>query len=175
MLCEECIEKPAVVHLIQVFNGQKTESHLCEDCASQKSGLILDSAQNISIPNLLGGMFGSIYNLQDVQAPTRPSKCPNCGMSLKDIRRLGKLGCSECYQVYAQELEATLRRIQGNSQHLGKIPVRGGEKVLIRRQIENLKNRLQEAVREEQYEQAAEIRDSLKVIERKRHREGSSG
>jgi len=167
MLCEECKGKPAVVHLIQVLNGKKTESHLCQECAAQKGGLMLDSAHNLSIPNLLGGMFGSIYSLQDVQAPTRPNKCSNCGMSFKDIRRLGKLGCSECYQVYAQELEASLRRIHGNSQHYGKIPVRGGEKVLIRRQIENLKNQLQEAVREEQYEKAAEIRDSLKEMERK--------
>lgn len=168
MLCEECQSKSAVVHLIQVFNGQKTESHLCEDCASQKTGLLLDSAFNISIPNLLGGIFGSTYSFQEVPAPDRPSQCPNCGMSFQDIRRLGKLGCSECYQVYAQEMEALLRRIHGNSQHLGKIPVRGGEKVLIHRQIEALKTRLQEAVKEEQYEKAAEIRDSLKGLERKR-------
>jgi len=167
MLCEECKEKLATVHLIQVFDGQKNESHLCEACAAQKSGLILDTFHEVSIPNLLGGMFGSIYNLQDVPTPNRPSKCPNCGMSFNDIRRLGKLGCSECYQVYAQELEASLRRIHGNTQHLGKIPLRGGEKALAHRKMENLKNRLLEAVREEQYEKAAEIRDLLKEMERK--------
>ena len=81
---------------------------------------MLDNDQNFSIPNLLGGMFGSIHGLQDKSALARPTQCPNCGMSFQDIRRLGKLGCSECYQVYAQELEASLRRIHGNSQHLGQ-------------------------------------------------------
>jgi protein arginine kinase activator len=119
-------------------------------------------------------MIGSIHSLQDKSALARPTQCPNCGMSFQDIRRLGKLGCSECYQVYAQELEATLRRIHGNSQHLGKIPLRGGEKVLIKKQIESLKNRLLEAVREEQYELAAEIRDGLKEMERKLAQGGRS-
>ena len=58
MLCEECQGQPAMVHLIQLYNGQKQESHLCEECASQKTGLMLDSAFNISIPNLLGGYLG---------------------------------------------------------------------------------------------------------------------
>jgi protein arginine kinase activator len=167
MLCDECKEKPATVHLIQVFNGQKTENHLCEECASQKSGLILDQDSTFSIPNLLGGMFGSLYNMQDMPSLTRASKCPNCGMSFMDIKQVGKLGCSECFKVYEKELEASLRRIHGNSQHIGKIPARGGQKVLIKKQIEELKNRLQETVRQEEYEKAAQIRDKLKEMERK--------
>lgn len=167
MLCDECHEKPATVHLIQVFDGHKTESHLCQDCAAQKSGLAaLDNDYKFSIPSLLGGMFGSIHGLQDKPAQARPTVCPNCGMSFKDIKRMGKLGCSECYRTYGQEMDATLRRIHGNSQHIGKIPCRGGEKVLIKKQIDNLKHRLLEAVREERYELAAEIRDRLKEMER---------
>ncbi len=167
MLCDDCKEKPATVHLIQVFNGQKQESHLCEECASQKSGLMLDQGSNFSIPNLLGGMFGSIYNMQGMQPLANTAKCPNCGMSFQDIRQVGKLGCSECFKLYEQELEASLRRIHGNSRHIGKIPVRGGHKVLLNKQIEELKNQLQEAVRQEEYEKAAQIRDELKEMERK--------
>ncbi|MDD4801333.1 MAG: UvrB/UvrC motif-containing protein [Syntrophomonas sp.] len=167
MYCEECKKRSATVHLTQVFNGQKTESHLCEECASQKSGFMFDPANKFSIPNLLGGMFGSSYSVQGMPALALQSICPNCGMRYMDIRQAGKLGCSECYKVFNQELEAPLRRIHGNSQHLGKIPLRGGEKVIIRRQIEKLKNQLQEAVRAEEYEKAAEIRDSVKEMESK--------
>ncbi len=166
MLCDDCHEKPASVHVIQVFNGQKSESHLCQDCAAQKSGLGLDNNYKFAIPSLLGGMLGAVQGLQDQPAQTRPSVCPNCGMTFKDIRRLGKLGCSECYRTYREELEATLRRIHGNSQHLGKIPARGGHKVVLKRQINDLKSSLLEAVRDEKYERAAEIRDQLKEMER---------
>lgn len=164
MLCDECKEKPATVHLIQVFNGQKKESHLCEECAAQKTGVMLDQGSQFSIPNLLGGMFGSIYTMQSL---ANTSKCPNCGMSFQDIRQIGKLGCSECFKLYEQELEASLRRIHGNSRHIGKIPVRGGHKVLLKQQLDELKNQLQEAVRQEEYEKAAQIRDELKEMERK--------
>ncbi len=167
MYCEDCKKRPATVHLTQVFNGQKTENHLCEQCASQKSGFMFDPANKFSIPNLLGSMFGSNFNVQGVPPVALQSTCPNCGMRFMDIKQVGKLGCSECYKTYNQELEAPLRRIHGNSQHLGKIPVRGGEKVFIRRQIEVLKNQLQEAVRGEEYEKAAEIRDQVKEMESK--------
>lgn len=166
MLCDECQEKPATVHLIQVFNGEKQESHLCEECAAQKSGVMLNQGSQFSVPNLLGGMFGSIYNMQGMQSLAKTSKCPNCGMSSQDIRQLGKLGCSECFKLYEQELEASLRRIHGNSQHIGKVPVRGGHKVFMKKQIDELKNQLQEAVRQEEYEKAAQIRDELKELER---------
>ncbi len=165
MLCDECKVKTATVHLTQVYNGQKIENHLCEECASQKSGLIFGSSHKFSLPNLLGGMFGAISNVSDV--PVQDSKCPNCGLSFNDIKRLGLLGCSECYNTYEQELEASLRRIHGNSRHLGKIPVRSGEKVRIKRQIEELKNKIQEAVRDEKYEQAAQIRDQVIELEKK--------
>jgi protein arginine kinase activator len=167
MYCEDCKNKPATVHLTQVFNGQKTETHLCEECASQKSGLMFDPANKFSIPNLLGSLFGSSYSIQGMQPMATQSICPNCGMRFMDIKQGGKLGCSECYKTFSRELEAPLRRIHGNSQHLGKIPVRGGEKVLIKRQIETLKNQLQEAVRNEEYEKAAGIRDQVKEMEAK--------
>ena len=167
MLCNECQEKLATVHLIQVINGQKIENHLCESCASKKGGLIFDPSQKFSLPNLLGGMFGSVYGVQDMPAKGKPAQCPNCGVSFMDIKQVGKLGCSECYKFYEQEMEASLRRIHGNSQHSGKIPRRGGEKFLAKKQLDELKNRLQEAVRAEQYEKAAEIRDQLKEMEKK--------
>lgn len=167
MYCEDCKQKPAAVHLTQVFNGNIMQSHLCEECAAKKGGFIFDPSNNkFSIPNLLSSIFGTNYSV-DPAPVTQLATCPNCGMSFYDIRQLGKLGCSECYKVYEQELEPTLRRIHGNSQHIGKIPSRGGENVLLRKEMENLKSKLQEAVSQEEYEKAAEIRDLIKDLESK--------
>lgn len=166
MYCEECKQKPAAVHLTQVFNGNIMQSHLCEECAAKKGGFMFDPGNKFSIPNLLSSIFGAGCSA----APTPPTEldgCPNCGMTFDDIRQTGKLGCSECYKVFEQELEPTLRRIHGNSQHIGKIPSRGGEKVLLRKQMDNLKTQLQEAVNREEYEKAAGIRDNIKDMENK--------
>lgn len=167
MYCEECKLRPATVHLAQMFNGQKIETHLCEQCASQKGAIIFGADNQLSISNLLGSFLGGNYSIQEARSPAQNNSCPNCGIKFFDIRQTGKLGCAQCYMAFEQELEPSLRRIHGNRQHIGKIPLRGGEKVLWRRQIEGLKQRLQEAVAREEYEEAAEIRDQIKNLEKR--------
>jgi len=169
MYCEECKQKPATVHLTQMFNGKKIEVHLCEECAAKKGGILFEVDNQFSISNLLSSFFGNNYSIQEITPDSNISRCSNCGMSFQDISQTGKLGCAECYTVFEKELEPTLRRIHGNSKHIGKIPARGGEKVLIKNKIENLKSQLQKAIASEQYEKAAEIRDSIKDMEKKLH------
>jgi protein arginine kinase activator len=167
MYCDECKKRPATVHVTELFNGEKVESHLCEECASKKGGFLFNLDNKFSIPHLLGGFFGSGYNVQGIKASPQNTVCPNCGMSFTDISQTGRLGCNECYTVFEQELEPILRRIHGNSKHIGKIPSRGGAQVLVQKKIEQLKNKLQQAVANEEYEKAAEIRDQIKEMEKK--------
>ncbi|MEA1959838.1 MAG: UvrB/UvrC motif-containing protein [Bacillota bacterium] len=165
MICEECKKKNATVHFTHMVNGKMVETHLCEECAVKKGMYILDLSQ-FSIPNLLGSIFGMQHPVNNMPTMAEIDSCPNCGMKFMEIRKTGKLGCSECYHAYEKELEPTLRRIHGNSQHQGKIPSRSGGKVLIKKKIDTLKQQLQEAVASEKYEIAAEIRDSIKALEK---------
>lgn len=167
MYCDECKKRPATVHVTELFNGEKVESNLCEECAGKKGGFFFNLDNKFSIPQLLGSFFGNGYNVQGIKTSTQNEVCPNCGMSFINIRETGRLGCSECYSVFEQELEPILRRIHGNSKHIGKIPSRGGAQVLIQKKIEQLKSKLQQAVANEEYEKAAEIRDSIKEMEKK--------
>jgi protein arginine kinase activator len=164
MYCEECKKRPATVHLTSIVNGVKVESHLCEQCAGQKGTIILDLNQ-ISIPNLLGSFFGNTYNVKGINE-SEPASCPGCGMTFNNICESGSLGCSQCYQVFEKEMDPILRRIHGNTQHVGKIPSRGGGKVLLKKQVDELKSSLQQALAREEYEKAAEIRDSIKSLEK---------
>lgn len=167
MQCEECKKNPATIHLAQIHNGQKVETHLCEECAARK-GLQILSNIDFSIPNLLGSILGNVYSDTSASAKSEQEsvRCPACGASFADIRQTGKLGCATCYEIYQKELESTLRRVHGHVQHNGKIPARSGTKVLLRRKIEALKANLQDAVVHEHYEKAAEIRDSIKELEK---------
>ena len=63
-------------------------------------------------------------------------------------------------------MEPTLRRVHGDSRHVGKVPARGGEKVMVKKKIEGLKYQLQKAIGVEDYEKAAEIRDEIKDAEK---------
>lgn len=167
MYCEECKQRPATVHLTQIVNGQKKEIHLCEECAAKKGLFMFDIGKKFSIPNLLGSLFGNTYDMQGGKSQSQITSCPNCGMRFADIRQTGRLGCAECYTAFEQELEPTLRRVHGNSQHIGKIPARGGKDVLFKKNLQDLKNMLQKAVAREEYEKAAEIRDKIKELEQK--------
>ncbi len=165
MYCDDCKERPATVHFTQNIQGKKTETHLCEECAAKKGAVLFDIDNKFSIPNLLGSFFGYNFNVASPKVASSGLVCPNCNMDFNDIRRTGKLGCSECYTAFADVLEPNLRRIHGNSMHIGKIPIRGGEHVSLQRQIDELKDELQKAILAEEYETAAEIRDSIKVLE----------
>ncbi|MDO4539772.1 MAG: UvrB/UvrC motif-containing protein [Syntrophomonadaceae bacterium] len=165
MLCNECNQKPVAVQFTQMVNGEMQQLHLCAECAAKK-GMKLFGMSDFSLPNLLGSLFG----LKPPTAGAAPvaqeqALCPRCGSSMVDIRQTGKLGCAECFISFGEELAPLISHIHGNAQHTGKIPSRCGGSVLLLKEIEQLKLRLQEAVVAEHYEQAAEIRDSIKALE----------
>ncbi|MDO8686415.1 MAG: UvrB/UvrC motif-containing protein [Clostridiales bacterium] len=55
MLCQNCQKRSANVHLIQVVNGKRNESYLCQQCAGEKSGLELNT--DLDITDFLGGFI----------------------------------------------------------------------------------------------------------------------
>ena len=167
MYCDECKTQIASVHLTQIYQGKKVETHLCEVCAAKKGALMLDFDNNFSIPHLLGSFLGDTSDAKETHNVNNDNKaCSNCGMTFANIQKKGKIGCSECYSAFENELEATFRRINGNNKHVGKVPSRGGQSIKIKRKLEELKTELQQAVANEQYEKAVQIRDAIKAMEK---------
>ena len=35
MICQQCETRPATLHFTKIINGEKTEMHVCEQCASE--------------------------------------------------------------------------------------------------------------------------------------------
>ncbi|OEH86294.1 hypothetical protein BHU72_13795 [Desulfuribacillus stibiiarsenatis] len=160
MDCQECNRRPATVHLTKIINNQKTESHLCEQCAQQKG----EFSQGFSFHELLSGLLSSDIN----KAPTQEhSQCDTCGMTFQQFYKVGKLGCADCYKCFNNQLDHILRKVQGNLTHTGKIPSRMGEEILMKRKVNELRHTLQRKVYEEKFEDAAEIRDQIKALETK--------
>jgi protein arginine kinase activator len=93
--------------------------------------------------------------------------CSNCGMTYSQFRQIGRFGCSQCYQSFAGQLEPLLRRVQGNSRHTGKAPLRTRENLGYKREIEQLRQELQAAISAEAYERAAVLRDRIHALEGK--------
>ncbi len=156
MLCQNCKEKQATVHFVKVINGKRTEMHLCEKCApiaNQEFPSI--ESFDITVSDILGSFFGGA-------ASAPQSKCELCGTTFDEFSHTGKLGCSDCYDVFGQQLANPLKRIQGASSHKGKTPKRAENDV---DEITNLKKQLDAAIMAEDFENAAILRDKIKTLE----------
>jgi len=173
MQCDICGKKKATVHLTEIIDEQMTELHLCEDCAREKS---VQMEQQFGLADLLAGLADFGKQVKDVEKTKLV--CTNCGMNYDDFRKFGRLGCSECYTAFGEQLGTLLRKIHGSSQHLGKVPGKAGQaavaaqknKVVVKKKVndplQELRDQLQQAIQMEDFEQAAAIRDKIRELEK---------
>jgi protein arginine kinase activator len=162
MLCDVCGKNPATVHLTEIVDNAMNELHLCEECARKKSQ---DMEQNFGLGDLLGGMVDINKSEKDPEAAK--TKCPHCGLTYADFKKIGRLGCSECYIAFKKYLAPLLKRIHGSSQHVGKTPTKFAKGLKKKIDIQDLRSKLQRAVDQEQFEEAARLRDQIKELEKK--------
>ena len=162
MLCDICGKKEATVHLTEIVNDQVSKLNLCEDCAREKGA---EMEEHFGLSELLAG-------LTDMGPTTEPEtpisiKCPNCGLTYQNFRKLGRLGCSECYEAFKKELGPLLKRIHGSDRHVGKVPLKGGKTIRDTRTLQDLKMQLEKSIQMEEFEEAAKLRDKIKELENK--------
>ncbi|MCL2351451.1 MAG: UvrB/UvrC motif-containing protein [Firmicutes bacterium] len=167
MLCEKCKQNQATVHVQQVFNGQARELHLCQECAAQTQALSFQQFFH-ELLNVFAshGQIGQTEEQFGAFAPAADGKrCPVCGMTFPDFRKGGKLGCADCYNTFRNEMDSILKNVQAGTQHQGKFPRRAGASLLAKRRADQLRLLLAKAVENEQYEEAARLRDQIKETE----------
>ncbi|KNY27473.1 UvrB/UvrC motif-containing protein [Pseudobacteroides cellulosolvens] len=163
MMCENCQERIASVHFTQVVNNKKVEMHLCKQCAKEKGHLSFGST--IDVNDFLKGIFG-IGSSSSYYSPGHVRMvCEKCGMSYEEFQKVGKFGCSKCYEMYGDGIKPLLKRLHGSVEHHGKAPKLMSESHSISNEIDKLKAQLQQAIEKEEYEKAAEIRDKIKSLE----------
>jgi protein arginine kinase activator len=192
MKCDQC-EQEATVHELRVVGGKKVERHLCERCA-RKQGIATQAQVAPVTPEMVQKYMQAVQQSQQGGAKAgapgalvKADTCPNCGTGYLEFRQSGLLGCPECYKAFEGQLGPLLERAhEGGTHHSGKVPKRalGGRKgtamasaqpnpapspapspAAIRAgKIASLKKQLDEAVKAEQYEKAAKIRDELRDL-----------
>lgn len=165
MMCEQCQTRQATVHFTKIVGGEKSEYHLCEQCAKEKGTVFAKAAQAFDFNHLLSGLL-NMESSPGIAAPQPGTqRCDVCGLSYNQFTQTGRFGCPNCYDSFATRLEPLLRRIQNNGQHTGKVPGKAGEQVKRKKTLDHLRIELQQAVAAEQFEQAAELRDKIRAFE----------
>lgn len=161
MLCEICGERDAVVESIKVLPTGVQHVHLCDKCAKAKGVETTITMQQ----HALGDMLHAVQQQASLVTADAAS-CGFCGATARDFRATGRLGCAHCYEAMEHSLRELLRRLHGNSKHVGKRYV--APQVQMESKVDSvhdLEDRLRRAVESEQFELAAELRDRIRVIE----------
>jgi len=153
--CSQC-KKPAVILYKEMENDTIVCTSMCADC-----------------PILQQKLHGSG---SPKEAKVSELCCGHCGTTLEAVRTGNPLGCSECYVVFSDVIVNEL--ISGKklperflapgakrtSLYIGKTPKLTPSEHAPTNQLMALNEALNEALKKEDYEQAAVIRDQIKSL-----------
>ncbi|MFU0800044.1 MAG: UvrB/UvrC motif-containing protein [Xylanivirga thermophila] len=163
MLCQDCNKRPATVHLTKVINNQRTDLYLCQECARKRGDISVFTP--FSINDLLAS-FLDMGNSSASLGKEDMQKCNTCGMNYAQFKKTSRLGCEDCYKQFQTDLDPILKRMQAGVEHNGKVPKRAGIDLRLKRKIQELKGNLDKAVKHEEFEEAARIRDEIRALEK---------
>jgi protein arginine kinase activator len=161
MDCERCKSSKATVFFTQIVHGQMQKVDLCEACAKEVGAT---STNGFSLSEVMM----AIKAAPKVREPAESFAviCPNCGMSEADFKKSGRLGCGQCYTTFQTILHEALRDMHKAMTHHGKVPQRYAEALQQGNRLAALRTELERAVADEQFEQAASLRDQIRILER---------
>ncbi len=165
MQCQICNKRTATIHLTEITEGVRSEMHVCEHCAAEQG---IAAQGQVSINELLTNFLASQPSDEEIMgAAAEPEqKCPDCGFTLDRLRKEGTLGCPRDYEIFEQSLMPLIERAHnGATAHCGKVPAKvpGTTRKLAGLTI--LRQQLEAAIKSEDYERAAELRDKMKHLE----------
>jgi protein arginine kinase activator len=150
MECSEC-QRPAHIIYKEITGDCSTVTEMCEGC-----------------PNLEKKLSGR-FACKDKKTEVDDSMicCANCLTTLEMVKAGNPMGCSNCYSVFGDLIIEDLlhedklpkRLEESKTLHLGKAPLKEWNSDLDK--IQALQEALQEALKIENYEEAAFLRDKI--------------
>jgi protein arginine kinase activator len=159
--CDRCGKAEAAIHFTQIQGNDTTTRHLCESCAA---ALGLDPGAVAAAP--LADFIAQMGKAMLGETVSTAGTCPNCGLTIADFKRTGRLGCPRCWSVFEPSLKGLLRKLHGGTQHVGKVYLSSAPTANDRTaRVVSLRRSLQRAVDEEDFERAAQLRDQIRRLE----------
>ena len=160
MKCQSCGKKEATVRYYEDINGAKQELHFCEDCA-KKFGF-----ENFS--EMFSPIFTSIPDFFIEEK--KEDKCNKCGYTFENYLKTGFFGCPNCYEAFNDNLDELFMKLHGKTRHVEKnskkLKESAKKKLTKEEEIAILKGKLADLVKNEEYEEAAVLRDKIKEMEK---------
>jgi len=163
MTCNICGVNDATIHLTEIVNNQMIEIHLCDSCAQEKG---TDFKTHFNFGDILAGL-GDVDNVGAVGETEQELKCSECAQTYEEFTKSGRLGCSACYSAFSKMLGPLIKRVQRAVNHVGKKPARISREVRTTHDLRMLQDRLRQCIQNEEFEEAAKIRDKIRQLDEK--------
>lgn len=182
MKCDMC-DTEATVFLTQIVDGKMTQVNLCDKCSKEKG---VTDPTGFQLADFLLGT-ASQKKTKAVSPEDDTLACPECGFTRAHLKKIGRMGCPECYQTFAEDLDAMLKAMHKGTRHVGKAPGKPAPAVStatakrrdpiveaspakpavvnVKKRLAELKGAIDKAVAEERYEDAAKLRDEMRALE----------
>lgn len=158
--CDRCGE-PSVYRSKLIINGVSQTTNLCRDCAL-KEGVF-----NNQSTSMFDDILSSFSNFLSFDK-TDELVCPVCKTTLREFKTTGRLGCSNCYEAFREEINNIIKRIAPFERHkqeeIKEVKPKA-KKQTKEEKILSLKLEMAEAVKEERYEDAAKIKKQILKLE----------
>ena len=179
MLCETCKKRTATVFYNENINGKTRAYSLCGECAAK----LREAGELKQISSMLGGftspfsalqddLFGGFFGIPGASGGVTKRKCGTCGATYADIASGGRVGCSDCYTTFRDELARSIRSIHGTTAHVGAVPSKHREQEARATRLKQLKADLDAAIQKEDFERAAALRDEVRKLQAESERKG---
>ncbi|ADL53432.1 UvrB/UvrC motif-containing protein [Clostridium cellulovorans] len=169
MICEKCKENEATIHIEKYINGEKEEMNLCEKCAKETGAFGMMGSSifgDFTFQNILSGFMDYVnIGKSSNDIPKTEVTCSGCGTTLSEFSKKGIVGCDTCYKDLGSYIMPIVKKVQKNVEHKGKIPEKLEKTIKNKKYLLKLKEELQKAILEENFEHAAELRDEIKGIQ----------
>ncbi len=164
MKCQKC-DKPATFHITELTGGKPQEVHVCEEHAREYlSASEPEQAASTSLAGALAHQLAVGQTAEEL-AKLDQQSCPICGITFFEFRNQGRLGCPHDYVYFQKELDPLILNIHGELEHNGKRPKRHSGSTDRQTDLIRLRRELKNAVLDENYEKASQLRDEIKQIE----------
>lgn len=164
--CSHC-KKPTSIEYKEITEDSTIATSMCPDC-----------------PVLMSKLHGEVISEGETKGWDQQQAdvcCGNCGTNLEWVKMGNPLGCKECYNVFFDALLNDLletgkipERLKKNIKMKSHLPLHIGKSpkeetgIAPSEQLTSLNEALKEALKKENYEQAAWLRDQIKSLLEKR-------
>ena len=160
MICDVCKTNESTVFLTQIVEGKMQKVNLCETCSKEKGvarphGLC--PGRSAARPGRGAGDRAAAGGVAQ--------RCPACGFSQADFKKTGRLGCAQCYETFGEGLDLAAEGHAQGHRPRREVPARISRILEQENAMKTLQRDLQQAVANENYESAAQLRDQIRQLE----------